>query len=458
MLYTYQDFEKCQSDKDRENFIQKAYSNYVSSTEYDKALQGEEYFKSKNRTIMRFIKWLYTTAGYRVQDPISANYKLPHNYFKRFVLDEVQYLLGNGISWEDEQKAVKVLGNDIDSKLQLAAKKALIGRISYNFYNLDHIEVFSATEFCPLWDEETGGLRAGIRFWQIDNNKPLRLTLYELDGYTEYIKRKSEELTELQGKKTYKLKITGDRKDYAEATMIIDGENYPTFPIVPLWGNQDHTYKIDELKPLIDCIDLIESGFANTIDETAEVFWILENAGGMDDVDLERFRERIKTLRAFVMEDDGAHAKPHTIDIPYQAREVLLERLRKELYESAMALDIQNIAGGAITATQIKASYEPLNVLCDDFEFCILDFLSKICELAGIEENPTFTRSTVVNVAEEVQITMQAAAVLPPEYIIQRILTLFGDKDKAEEIIQQIQADNLARFNAQQQTEPSNEE
>ena len=42
-------------------------------------------------------------------------------------------------------------------------------------------------EFAALQDEETSAIRAGVRFWQLADNKPLRATLYEEDGYTEYV-------------------------------------------------------------------------------------------------------------------------------------------------------------------------------------------------------------------------------------------------------------------------------
>lgn len=48
------------------------------------------------------------------------------------------------------------------------------------------------TEFVPLHDEEDDALKAGIRFCQIAPDKPLRMTLYELDGYTEYIPQEQE--------------------------------------------------------------------------------------------------------------------------------------------------------------------------------------------------------------------------------------------------------------------------
>ena len=63
-----------------------------------------------------------------------------------------------------------------------AAQDALCQGAVYGFWNLDHVDYFKATEFVPLYDEETGALMAGIRFWQISENKPLRATLYEEHG------------------------------------------------------------------------------------------------------------------------------------------------------------------------------------------------------------------------------------------------------------------------------------
>lgn len=79
------------------------------------------------------------------------------------------------------------------------------------------------TEFVPLHDEEDGALKAGIRFWQIAPDKPLRMTLYELDGYPEYIRRKSKNIEVLKPKRMYKLAVRGND---INSTEIYDGENY----------------------------------------------------------------------------------------------------------------------------------------------------------------------------------------------------------------------------------------
>jgi hypothetical protein len=197
------------------------------------------------------------------------------------------------------------------------------------------------------------------------------------------------------------------------------------------------------IREQIDCYDLIKSGFANTVDEASYVYWTIQNAGGMDDVDLAKFVERMKTVHAATVEDTGATAESHTMEAPYASRETLLDRLRRDLYEDFMALDVQNIASGAATATQIKAAYEPINNKADQYESCVKDFLRGILALAGIEDKPTFTRSTIVNTQEEVQTVLAAATVLSSDYVTKKVLTLLGDGDQTEEVINKIDEESM---------------
>ena len=167
----------------------------------------------------------------------------------------------------------------------------------------------------------------------------------------------------------------------------------------------------------------------------------------MDDVDLAEFVQRMKTVKAAVMDNEGAKAEAHTVDVPYAAREAVLTRLRADLYEDFMALDTKNIAGGAVTATQIMAAYEPLNNKTDEFEYCVDDFLNGIFVVAGItDEDPTFTRSQIVNAQENVQTLLQAAQYLPEDYVTEKILNLLGDGDRVEEILEEKDMDDQDRM------------
>ena len=113
-----------------------------------------------------------------------------------------------------------------------------------------------------------------------------------------------------------------------------------------------------------------------------------------------------------------------------------------------MALDTQSIASGAVTATQILAAYEPLNVKADMFEYYVRDFLDGILAVAGLDGHPSFTRSKMVNASEEVTTVLQAASVLDGEYVVRKILTILGDDDQADAILERIDADELGRIPA----------
>lgn len=439
-MLTYQDFlEVGERDEDKMNFARKVIYDHQNSELYKTAMLADEYDHKKNRTIMRYQKLLYTITGKAVPDNFSANFKIRKAFFPAFVTQQTQYLLGNGVQWNDDKTADKlgIKGKDFDTQLQNAGRAALVGGVSFGFYNLDHIDVFTVLEFCPLFDEENGSLRAGVRYWQLDATKPLRATLYEEDGYTEYIWREGKGEI-LKPKTTYKQIVISTKIDGAE---IIEGENYPSFPIVPLWGNPNHQSEIVGIQESIDCYDLIKSGFANTVDEASLIYWTINNAGGMDDIDLVQFVDRIKTVHAAVVSDSGASAQSHSIEAPYASREALLDRLRKDLYDDYMALDTKELAGGAVTATQIKAAYEPLNNKTDQFEYCVTDFVNGILSIAGIDDEPTYTRSKIVNVQEEIQIVLQAATYLDEEYVTKKILTLLGDGDKADEVLDRLEKD-----------------
>lgn len=451
-MFTYQDLLKVKDDeKDLMQFILSAINEHKSSEIYDMAMVAYNYYCQENKTIMDYQKLLYTITGQAVPDNYSANYKITSNFFNHFVTQEVQFLLGNGITWENDATYDR-LGEDFDTRLQELGTEALIGAQSFGYWNYDHLEVFTLRAFKPFYDEENGALMAGIRFWRIDDTKPLRATLYEIDGYTDYIwytRKNNDGEDEVVGeilnpKRTY---IQIARTTQADGTEIYDGENYSGFPIIPLWGNPKRKSEIVGIRQGIDAYDLIKSGFANDLDDASMIYWTIQNAGGMDDIDLVKFVERMKTVKAAVIEEDGATAESHTMDVPYASREALLNRLRADLYDDYMALDTKNLADGAVTATQIKAAYEPLNEKADLFEFQILDFLQNLMDIVGIkDENPTFTRSMIVNKGEEIDTLLSVAEYLPKDYIVEKILTVLGDIDRIDDIKKLLEEEDIDRL------------
>jgi len=494
-MKTFQDLQAVRdTDKERMEFVRTVINEHKTGELYKWASIGYDYWRKRNTTILNFKKLLYKATGEAIEDIWGANYKMACGHFNRFVTQEVQFLLGNGIKWKnkayrdveytDENGEIQTekemyypsaekLGTKqypIDTQVNKGATAAKWGTASFGFWNKDHIEFFTALEFAPLLDEETGAIRSGVRFWQIDSSKPLRATLYEEDGYTDmmfYTDAEFRPSAEWQiveqglakkNKQPYLIKVTGDSKDRADSTEIMQGENYPFFPIVPLWANKMHQGLIVGMRADFDCYDLIKSGFANNVDEASIFYWTLQNAGGMEDVDLQKFIEQMKTLHATDL-PDGVTAQANTLEAPYNSREALLDRLDKDLYRDAMALDVDNIANGAINETQLKAAYEPLNEKTDDFEYCVLEFIDRILELAGIDDEATFERSMISNQAENIQVLLQAGGTLPTDYVAEKIIYALGDGDKAGSIIADMHREELNRYtNETFETEAETEE
>ena len=447
-MYTYQDLLAVgTSDEARMDFTRSVIQRYQQSDLYKTARIADEYDRQKNSTILAYQKFLRDDVGRLIPDRYSPNYKLPSNFYSRFQTQENQYLLANGVIWKDGAIR-KRFGPAFDTALQKAGRAALVYGVSYGFWNLDRLEVFTPLTFAPLYDEENGALRAGVYWYQIAADKPLTAILYEPDGYSKFAwnRRRDQKGVErierevLQAKRAY---VTVRRQNLKGEVLSSEGRNWPGFPVIPLWGNQFHQAVIIGLRPKIDAYDMIESGFTNDLDN-AQIFWILHDAGGMDDADIAQFLRRLKAHNGVTTTEEQT-VQPVPVEIPFEAREKLLDRLERGLYRDAMALDVDRIVGGAMTATQIRAGYEALNSKTDDFEYCVREFLDSILQLRGMSGEYSFTRSKLVNTEEEARTILQAAAYLPRNYVAEKILTLYGDGDRLEEILRQMDEEEQIR-------------
>lgn len=445
-ILTYQDFEKKKNSNsvEFESFLLEAINEHKSSLEYRTAKDAEMYLRGKNVTIGKYQKFLYKMTGEKIPDIISPNHKLKSRYFQRFTTQLVQFLLGNGVTFSNEKIKDK-LGNTFDTELQKAGKYALVGGKSYGFWDFDKLRVFKLTEFKPFRDEENGKLRAGIRFWQLAEDKPLRLTVYEEDGYTEYIKKKDKKLEIKQEKKSYKQIIKSTK---AEGVEISDGGNYPNFPIVPLYANEYGDSELIGIRASIDAYDLIKSGFANDLDGHL-LYWLVNNASGMDDVDLARMVERLKMLGIAVSSDEATIA-PKEINIPYASRIAYLDRLDEDLYKDFGAVKVENLSAGNMTTTQIKSAYFPLEMKANDFEYQCIEFIQNILELQGIDETPLFKRDRIANYQEETSIVLQSASYLDQKTVLKHLP--FLTPDEIEGILKRSEEEEAKRYELARET------
>ena len=445
-MRTFQDFEKASRAGDKEKFISSAIAEHILSPVYQTARDADLYDKQKNRTINEYVRMLFTLTGSPVEDFTASNNKIPSNFFHRLNTQRCVYSLGNGVSFTNTEErqngdgtttivdtTKERLGPKFDSDLKDAGYKALIHGVTFCFWGEDRMYVFPVTQFVPLWDEKKGTLRAGIRFWRLAPDKPMVVVLYEEDGYTKYETSGDDDdvLRVVEDKKKYRtLYQTTDADDSEE---VIGEENYSALPIVPFWGSSLHQSTLVGMREAIDSYDLIRSGFANDLSDCAQIYWIVKNYGGMNDADLSRFRDRLKTLHVAVVDsDDESSVTPYTQEIPYQARKQYLDDLRSGIYEDFGGLDVHAVAAGA-TNDHIDAAYQPLDEEADDFEYQVIECIQQILALIGIEDTPIFKRNRISNQREQTEMVLSAAQYLDETTILNKLP--FISPDEVQQIL-----------------------
>lgn len=426
-MITYQDFIAA---PDKADFVWRAVTQHRSSEEFKNAHDAQEYDAQRNVTIRESVKKMYNMQGVQTVDWTAANNQLSSNFFHMMVRERVTYSLGNGIVWSRDDSTAEKLGVKFDRFVYMTARAALIDGVSFGFWNLDQGHTFRLTEFVPFWDETDGTLRAGARFWSLDwGRKPVTVVLYEEDGYTTYTS-KEDELVEKEPKRAYK-QIVQSAPETGE--QVIGESNYSSLPVVPMYANDLKKSVLEGIRPLIDAYDMIQSGFANDLQECAQIYWIIGNAGGMEPDDLYRFRDQLKFMHIAAGDTDNSSITPYTQEVPYASREACLAELRRAIYDSCGIFDVSNIAAGNRTATEIQANYQAMDEEADEFEYNVTDFVQQIIKLAGVDDYPTYKRNRISNQMEQTNMILSAFNYLDSRTILG--LLPFIDNGQIDDIL-----------------------
>jgi len=305
------------------------------------------------------------------------------------------------------------------------------------------------TEFVPLLDEYTGELRAGIRFWRLAAKKPMRVELYEADGWSLYMTKPDTTGGELILQRDKTPYVTVTEGTDAEGDYIEGGENYAALPIVPMYGGEEKQSTLIGMRPTIDAIDLIASGYANDEQDCASIYWLIQNCGGMTDKEMRAFLRDIREKHIAKVDttsfsgDPRGALSPYTAEAPFQGREAVLTYLQKRLYEDFGALDVHSIAAGA-TNDHIDAAYQPLDDEADMLEAQVIEAVQRGLALRGIEDTPIFKRNRISNIKETIEAVMLEASVLDTEAILELLPNV--TVDMKENMLARMDKDNAARI------------
>lgn len=456
--YTYDDFTKA---TDKLSFIQMVITDFKSSSFYLDAETAKAYYKGDNQNIMQRKAVFYGKDKCLQEDVTKANNQIPNGFYSKIVKQANGYLLANGVNLDKEIK--DNLGKKLDIKVQRAGLTSQIQGCAWAYcfigVNGFNIDIWKGQEFIPLYDERTGMLRAGIRFWQIASNKPIMVTLYEEDGYSEFeINNKTNKTSITKDKQAYIIV----RKTDALEEAVIGENNWSTLPVVPLFSNDDKVSTLNNtIKNLIDLYDIVESDFGNNLEDSQDVFWVIKNYSGQK---IDKFLEDLKYYKSIKVNGDG-DAKPVTTEVPYQARKEALQIIKENIYDFAMALDMNTIRGGSnATTTEIDAAFYDLDMKTNEFENNVVDFIEGIIELyqeySGNTREYTigFTRDKLVNKKESIEMIYAAREDLDRETTLEIVLPYLGlDISKIPDILDKIDIESVNRAEVPVDTQNDND-
>lgn len=138
----------------------------------------------------------------------------------------------------------------------------------------------------------------------------------------------------------------------------------------------------------------------------------------------------------------SATAQPHTIEVPYQARQAALQLLRRGIYEDFMALDTDTLTGTQLTNVAIRTASAAMDMKADRWEWQVFRFVRELLRLMGIDtEAIRFRRKTIANESETVadiaamrpDIDRRTALSLNPYLQPEEVERLMDDAAPAEE-------------------------
>ena len=409
---TYQDW-LATPDFERPRLLAEIIRGYKASDDFQNGLAANLYFRSENpeiasKTVLKARAVEYkdkhdrTRKGTTMEEVVGN--RIASGIFHRFVTQQNQFLLGNGVTLKDET-AKKRLGFGFDRQLSRLGERALLHGVSWGFWNAGRLETIDAVKDAnsgavALVDERTSEPMVLVQFWQVNVGRPLYVRLFTLDGVTEYRQGK-EGLVEITPLRPYVVHTQTD----ALGTVEVGGSNYATLPVKPFYANEERRSELTPaIKSKIDLYDRVLSDFGDNLDRANDVYWVLNNFGGTLD-EVAELLEQINRVKAVANMSDGtgaaSTAEPRTIEVPHTARSEALNILEKQLYSDYMALNMDELTGGSLTNVAIETATANLNLKADRYEWQAFSFVQAILALIGVEtEEIRFKRQTIANRSE----------------------------------------------------------
>lgn len=384
----------------------------------------------------------------------NADNRIAHNFHQLLVDEKVAYMFTYPILIDvDDNEAINervddVLGQEFVRKMKdlgVEASNTGCGWLHYwaNEKNEFKYEKVESEQIIPFYsDDLERELTEVLRTYKVveyDDN----LTAIEFIVVEDWTKDTFDQ---------YKFRYTIDGQDESQLKGI--RHNFGRVPFIPFANNSDETSDLIKYKDLVDLYDRVVSGYANDIEDIQEVMWIVTNYDGKSG----DFLKDIKKYKTIFLEDDGdggrGDVKTLSVEIPVEARNSLLELLKKQIYESGQGLQQDNENFGNASGVALKFFYRKLELKAGLLETEFRESINKLVEaildfyhLPHKKISQVWSRNMIASDLETSQIATQSVGIIPEKLILQNHPWV-EDVDEAERLLEEEEENKVNMFNS----------
>jgi Phage portal protein, SPP1 Gp6-like. len=382
----------------------------------------------------------------------KADNRIAHNFHQLITDEEVDYLLSympiiNIGSAESNKAIVEALGDKFLKKSRALDVEACNSGCAWLHYWINDKKELA---YAPVPSDQIIAVMKDSLEEEIDY-----LIRYYPITRTEGLKTKRYTKVEVWSATTCEFfLLPGDVDNVMGFNNTDDGtllHKLGAIPFIPFPNNNRKQGNIKKYKGLIDAYDIVVSGYVNDVMDVQEVIYILENYGGTD---LNDFIKDLKRFKTVAVGDEGIEGtrgdlRTLTIEIPVEARNSLLDFLKKQIYTAGQALSRDVTSVGNASGQTLKFFYRDIDLKVGDkeveFKAGFSELVRILSEHKGIKIdgsiNIAFTRNRISNDQETAQICRDSVGIIPTELIwtnhpfvddIEKCRELW-EKEKAEE-------------------------
>jgi len=319
------------------------------------------------------------------------------NYFKMLVTQKIDYLLSKKPSYDEQfdnqgfnvftMLDTMILNSSLDSRSWL---HVYISNNKYQYIVVKDMEII------PYYSPDGKILNRIIRYYneidKLDKKEILHIEDWSLFGVKRYAYKNNTILDESIDSHYVLNEYTGDQLEQSVFS------NFPMIPFIPLWNNKDHTSDLYDIHCLIVAYNSIATGFIDNIKKFQEALMILRGYIG-DKESIKKIMREMQESKGIFVDKDG-DAGYITVDIPVEARQVLMDILRDVIFLLGRGVDPSKLAEGTnITNTVIKSRYIQLNFKGADCIKRVIEFYDKFIEFMNMVTPYTFNNDLEFNIS-----------------------------------------------------------